>query len=235
MSSSRNAITARGGNRAEDALVKQPSVRNAFQVYFAPLTIESIVQITAHPKKKTDIRITFTDGRLVNIQNKDGNGTGRGWSIDRRSISKYTDNPALHTLLTNVCLRRGGDRPIITEEWLVRVLDSGLLGDEPDYMPDYFTHTKSDKTTGEILELSICSVETLITKLYDELYPEMEPKRTCVHLSPSISMQRKGGEKTDKKADDIQMKWRSTPSIAAIFTPLQLASPESTPVLPVQA
>jgi hypothetical protein len=215
---SRNAAIARAGNRAEDFLVTQQSVHQALTTYFGRGPIRSIEKITG--KKKSDIRVNFQDGTHVNIQNKDGDGDGRGWSFDRRNVTDHTTNPALHTLLTNVCIRHEGERPEITDEWLVAVLDSALCGEDPAYMPDYITHTKSNKTTGVIEELYICPIDTIITTLYDEFYSSMVAKQTCVHLSPSIYMQRKGGGLADANPDQIQMKWRLTPNVAKVFTRL---------------
>ena len=57
--------------------------------------------------------------------------------------------------------------------------------------------------------------------LHKELYEVMEPKRTCVHLSPICYLQRKGGGgKKDANPDNIQMKFRFTQAIEALFTPI---------------
>jgi hypothetical protein len=95
-----------------------------------------------------------------------------------------------------------------------------MLGIEEEYAPKYFTHTKSDKTTGQIKSMSICPTEKLLAFLHSELYPEMVPKRTCVHLSPNIYLQRKGGGKTDHSPDDIQMKFRFTKAVEKLYTPI---------------
>lgn len=224
-----NAVTARAGYRAETVLCQQPSVRAAFAAYFGRGPITTIVPITG--RKKSDFRITFSDGTAVNVQNKDGSGDGRGWSVDRRNVTDHTTNSELHTLLTNVCIRQEGERPTITDEWPMTVLIYSICGDDLANEPDFLTHTKCDPVTGTIQELSIVPMRIVMTSLCDELYPEMVAKRTCVHLSPSIYLQRKGGGGvTETRPDQIQMKWKLTPSLAALFTRLPLI--ESTPLLP---
>jgi hypothetical protein len=227
----RNAVTARAGYRAETVLSQQPSVRDAFTAYFGRGPITSIIPITG--RKKSDIRVTFADGS-INIQNKDGDGSGRGWSVDRRDVSEHMANPDFQTLLTNVCLRHEGERPTVTDEVPSAVLTYSICGDDRANEPDFLTHTKCDPATGAILELSIAPMRTVMMSLCDELYPEMVAKRTCVHLSPSIYMQRKGGGgATETRPDQIQMKWKLTPSLAAVFTRLPLVG--NTPPLPEQA
>ncbi|NBV35461.1 MAG: hypothetical protein EBR81_17150, partial [Proteobacteria bacterium] len=59
-----------------------------------------------------------------------------------------------------------------------------------------------------------------VAALKEEIYAEMVPKRTCVHLSPSIYLQRKGGGKTDKRPDQIQTKWKQGSAVEKLFTSL---------------
>ena len=225
----RNATTARAGYRAETILCEQASILAAFTAYFGRGPIQSVVPISG--RKKSDIRVTFADATSVNIQNKDGDGSGRGWSVDRRNVGDHMANPEFQTLLTNVCLRSEGERPVVTDEVPMTVLTYAICGDDVANEPDFLTHTKCDPATGAILEISIAPMWTVMTTLWDELYPEMVPKRTCVHLSPSIYLQRKGGGgATETRPDQIQMKWRLTPAVTAVFTRLVL--PESMPVLP---
>ena len=90
---------------------------------------------------------------------------------------------------------------------------------EEDY-PKYFTHTISNKNTGKIMSINICPTDKLIPFIYNSLYNVMEPKRTCVHLSPTCYLQRKGGGKKDANPDNIQMKFKFTEEIESLFIPL---------------
>jgi hypothetical protein len=95
-----------------------------------------------------------------------------------------------------------------------------ILGENKDEYPTYFTHTKSDKNTEQIISITICLTTTLMEFLHKDLYQAMEPKRTCVHLSPICYLQRKGGGKKDATPDNIQMKFRFTQAIEELFVPI---------------
>jgi hypothetical protein len=73
---------------------------------------------------------------------------------------------------------------------------------------------------GSIQHMAICPMPEFMNNVRSEVYDAMVPKRTCVHLSPSIYLQRKGGGKTDKKPDQIQTKWKQGNTVEKIFTKL---------------
>jgi hypothetical protein len=50
-----------------------------------------------------------------------------------------------------------------------------------------------------------------IEKLQERTYTTVDPKRTCIHISPDIYLQRKGGGTKDSRPDDIQTKLKSFP------------------------
>jgi hypothetical protein len=136
------------------------------------------------------------------LQNKDGGG-GRGWSVDRRSVSKYIDEQ-FNILLKTVCLKTGTEKPTIPKIIVTDTVVKCLLGDTGDERPQYFTHTVSDKLTREIISIGICETSSLFMFVSDGLYEDAVPKKTCVHLSPNIYLQRKGGGKTDSRPNEIQ-------------------------------
>jgi hypothetical protein len=212
--SSKNSQVAKNGFRAEVAICKQEDVKQSLEVYFN-LPIRGFKRIH---RKKYDIIIEFEDGTETTIQNKDGGVGGRGYSVDRRKVDAYKDEP-LTTLLKTLCLKQGTEKPIISDNISKNVINMCMLGVNEAEYPKYFTHTKSDKNTGKIIAMSICPTETLVAFLHSEVYPVMEPKRTCVHLSPRIYLQRKGGGKKDHAPDDIQMKFIFTESVEQLFTP----------------
>lgn len=200
-----NAHVAKQGFRAETLLSELPIVKSVLQDYFQK-PIQRISLITG--RKKSDLLITFQDTSIACIQNKNGTGGGRGWSADRRGVDRMPCEPEVRTLLQNVCLKKGTERPNATQS--IEFLSQLLLGTESDYMPTHFTHSNFT-STGELRELSICSREAFLKKLQEELYPNFVPKRTCVHLGPRLYLQRKGGGKKDHAPDDIQLKMKSIP------------------------
>jgi hypothetical protein len=213
--SSKNSLVAKNGFRAEKAICLQEDIKQSLELYFnLPIKCFKLIH-----GKKYDIKIEFENGTETTIQNKDGDGTGRGWSVDRRKVEGFKDEP-LMILLKTLCLKQGTEKPIVTDNISKIVINMCMLGVNEEEYPKYFTHTKSDKTTGKIISMSICSTHDLMTFMYGELYKTMEPKRTCVHLSPNCYLQRKGGGKKDANPDNIQMKFRFTEAVEILFTPI---------------
>ncbi len=206
---------AKSGFRAETLFCTLPSVKAALERFF-DVGIKSIKP--APSRKKTDIIVVFDDDTSVNIQNKNGENA-RGFSIDRRRVGLITGVPDCERLLRNVCLKEGVDRPLVNVDESRCILKKAVLGEEDKYRPDFFTHTVVSEE-GEITHLSICCVEDFMEKLESELYKEMVPKKTCVHLSPSIYLQRKGGGTADHAPNDIQIKWKQGTIVKDVFTAL---------------
>ena len=214
-SGSKNSTVAKNGFRAEKGLCEQPDVKQALEAYFqSPIT--SIEKIHG---KKADIKIVFANGTVSTTQNKDGDGKGRGWSVDRRKVESFND-ASLITLLKTLCLKQGTEKPSVAADISKTVLQRCMLGDNADEWPTYFTHSKSDKTTGKIVSLGICKTDVLIAFMVTQLFAVMLTKRTCVHLSPTIYLQRKGGGKKDHAPDNIQMKFRFTEALEKLYTPI---------------
>lgn len=203
-----NAQVAKDGFEAETILCQDPRVAAALSGYFGK-PVKTIGKVAG--RKKSDLLVTFEDGTTSKIQNKNGTGGGRGWSCDRRALEKMPICPEGTTLLGNVCLKRGTERPtVVKQENLAPVL---FLGTEEAYMPTHFLHTEFDKTTKQIVSLSICSKEAFMEAIQKEMYDTLVAKRTCVHLSPRIYLQRKSGGAKDHAPDDIQVKLKSLPEI----------------------
>jgi len=216
----KNALTARNGNKAEALLCTQPTVKTAFETHFSK-PVKSITQILG--RKKADNCIEFTDGTKVLCQNKNGKCDGRGHSVDRRKANLLTDSADLHTLLDSVCLKKGGAKPVVDKPISETCVTACLLGTDAATRPDYFLHTTLDPTGSFITHLSIVPATKLIESVVASLFPVMDVKRTCVHMSPHFYFQRKGGGKSDHAPDDIQLKMRFTPGASkAIPHPVDL-------------
>ena len=209
---SKNALVAKNGLRAEMTICLQENIKQSLELYFN----SSIKCLTRIHGKKYDIIIEFENGTKTKIQNKDGDGKGRGWSVDRRKVESFKDEQLIK-LLKTLCLKQGTEKPVISNNISKNVINMCMLGVIEEEYPKYFTHTKSNKITGNIISMSICNTDTLITFIHKELYNVMETKRTCVHLSPNCYLQRKGGGKKDFNPDNIQMKFKFTEEIEKIF------------------
>lgn len=213
MEQTKNSKTAKSGFRAEKKIVETSSLKPLLEAYFGK-TISKL-ELQKHGKK-SDFIMTFDDATIESVQNKDGPGS-RGHSFDRRSLDKLTENTDALTLIRNLCLLHCGDRPEVEKAVSLSIIDRCMLGEEPRTRPTYITHSISTKS-GDIAELYICEMEKFITHLKKTAYDKMVPKRTCVHLSDSIYLQRKGGKKGESRPEDIQAKIKFTPAIKALFT-----------------
>jgi hypothetical protein len=220
---SKNSIVAKNGFRAEVAICSQENIKQSLETYFN-LPIQCLTRIHG---KKSDIKIKFEDGTETTAQNKDGDGKGRGWSVDRRKVDAFNDEQ-LTILLKTLCLKQGTEKPILSDSISKNVIDMCILGTEE--CPKYFTHTTSDKCKGNIISMSICPTDALMAFMHEKLYKEMVTKRTCVHLSPNCYLQRKGGGKKDANPDNIQMKFRFTKEIEPLFTPIFMQTISQSPV-----
>ena len=206
---STNAFIAKTGFRAEEFICSQVDIKHSLETYFQ-LCIKEIKRVHG---KKYDIIIEFINGTYVTIQNKNG-GNGRGWSVDRRKVDKFEES--LTILLKTLCLKKGTEKPTLSEDSSKHVIRMCMFG--INEYPNYFTHSILDKQTEKIISLYICKTDELMNCINHEVYNTMVPKRTCVHLSPNIYLQRKGGGKKDTRPDDIQMKFKLTDKVKSVFT-----------------
>ena len=218
---------AKNGNRAQAELCKSKLFKMALSFHFEKV-VTSLVVI--HGAKKSDILCTFSDGSKELFQVKNGLGNNRGWSADRRSNNNVPVGEKGQLLLNNVCLMRGGGErfEVIQDPALAANM---IFGTDEEYKPTHFIHTVFNTKTWELLQLSICSAEDMYAALCTEAYPTLVAKRTCVHLSPRIYLQRKGGGKKDHSPDDIQLKIKSYPSEIMVRLGTTLPPEEQVPEL----
>jgi hypothetical protein len=202
----KNATNARNGNASEKMFCNNAEIKQVLETYLRR-PIKRIRLET--PRKKSDIIVEFEDGSCTRIQNKDGKGNNRGWSADRRGVQQMPLEEDGKTLLYNVCLKGGTHRP--TVENSASLTQELLLGAEKDTQPDYFTHTEFDHVEQKLIKFSIGRVEDVMHSFTAIAYPRLEAKRTCVHISSLLYLQRKGGGKTDARPNDIQLKLKAFP------------------------
>jgi hypothetical protein len=198
---------AKNGNKAEVLFCNSQIVKTLLETYFGKLISKTNL---VPGRKKSDVFIHFEDETKIAVQIKSGTGGGRGWSTDRRKITEYTEEEQL--LLENVCLKKGTDRPeVVFSSDLIR---TRFLGNDPEFQPQEFIHVIVKN--NEISELSICNANAFLDALCITKYQNYLPKKTCVHLSPLLYLQRKGSQKHDKeRANDIQLKLKKMPDCMA--------------------
>lgn len=209
---SRNALVARSGFRAENVLIEQKSALNALstQYFYKPIVSATLVP----GRKKSDVKLLFDDATYTTVQVKNGNGGGRGWSFDRRSIDTMPMSAEAKTLLKSVCLRSGEVRTTVPMD--TEILRQLFLGDDEATQPEHFIHTTM--VNGAITGLSVCPADEFIATVNNDIFTHYNAKKTCVHISPLVYLQRKGGGSSDHSPNDIQAKLRAMPKCMHTLT-----------------
>jgi hypothetical protein len=215
---SKNSLVAKSGFSAEDLICKSVEAREALVVYFGK-PIKEIRQIGG--RKKADHTILFEDGTSVTSQLKNGTGGGRGWSFDRRDATNLpTTSEPIKSLAKAVCLKDGERITAIpNDKEMIKAL---LLGTEAESSPQFVIHTTV--TDGKITGLSICTAIAFVEAVLKDAYEFCVAKRTCVHLTPLIYFQRKGGGSTDKNPNHIQCKLKTMPDCMTVLTMTETTS-----------
>jgi hypothetical protein len=215
---SKNSEIATSGNNAETLMTKDARVSDRLADWFEmnPYKIEK-----APARKKTDLVLTLElDTKLYtfNLQNKNGENT-QGFSVDRRWLADLPVSPNLGAAIQAVCLDHvpfeGTLECPATQSSMLCLLRTVIEGGEYEWIPDYFTHTttKDDK----IDSLYIVSRNKLLEFLGSSLYTAPRIAKTCIHLSPHLYLQRKGGDYGKESANQIQTKLKLTHSVLAQF------------------
>jgi len=214
---------ASDGIKVETIFCSQPSIIPPLEKYFNK-TIKSIVPVPSIPsKKKSDVHVEFEDNTRINIQIKNGKivDDGRGHSVDRRECQLFSQfSPDLEKFLGIICLKKEGERSINIDKTISQeVVNRCILGMEESTKPNYFAHTVMNDN-NVIESLGISTADDFMKQVHDNLYANMVSKITCVHLSPNIYFQRKGGTKSESRPNHIQMKLKLTNHFATIFRKL---------------
>lgn len=161
---------------------------------------KKIVNVKSVPHgKKTDRAFEFEDGVVRKFQIKNGNNE-RGFHVHREPLETLPLNDGQKQLLRAVCLKSG--EPRVQVENSLAFLTRSILGEDPEWTPDYVVHLDGTR------KIQLCPIDAFMKTLRDSMYPEMVAKRTCVHLNPYVYLQRRGGEKHDRRPNDIQTKVR---------------------------
>jgi len=206
------------GFRAEVLFCEDVRVKRALSHHFQ----RPIPLIT----KVTGLKYDLVIGE-VRIQNKNFNSVirnDRGHSFDRR---RELLNPSLQAMFINCCIKR--EKVLLTsssKEDMTELVKLHLMGSGKEY-PTHFTVTTT--TSNRITELYIIKMDRLLELLCGSLYeqatnasPVRKKPGTCIHLSPYLYLQRKGGGRSDKRADDVQSKVKLSGGLMGEFERLVL-------------
>jgi hypothetical protein len=222
---SKNSETAKSGFKAEDIFRTDESIQTALETYFG----KKIVSLNKVHGKKYDTQLIFQDGTKVNIQNKKIERLGgRGDSFDRRHIRDTFQNQFIRKYLTLLTLyRKSKTTTTMTLDQkrdfiqlcnnnlddIRQYISKTLIGHGED-ANHYWCIMKTDKTFSkkEIYMISSDILRCIIDKSL-QIDIKMKTNGTCLHLSPYIALQRKGGGNTDYSPNHIQAKFKITEEI----------------------
>lgn len=223
---SKNSLTAKSGFKAEDIFRTDELIKRKLETYFGK-KISSLHKIHG---KKYDTKIYFEDGNSINIQNKKiENLGGRGESFDRRHIKNTFNNQYIRKYLTLLTLiRKNKTETLMNEEQKIdfiklcnnnlddisQYIKKTLLGEDNREMNDYWCIMKTNNTFSN-MELYMISSKKLFDFLERKIKIDIKLKKngTCLHLSPYIALQRKGGDNTDRSPNHIQAKFKVSQDI----------------------
>ena len=225
MQQSQNSLTAKSGFKAEEIFRTDISIKNALENYFQ----KKIITINKIHGKKYDSQIYFEDNSFVNIQNKKiENLGGRGDSFDRRHIKDTFTNPFIKKYLILLTLiRKNKNETSMTEDQkkdfiklcnnnlpdIQQYIKKTLLGEDAE-INHYWCIMKTNKMFDN-KEIYIISSKTIFEFIEKSINIDIKMRKngTCLHISPYISLQRKGGGNTDHSPNHIQAKLKFTQEI----------------------
>jgi hypothetical protein len=227
---------ARTGNVAEKILCQQKTAHLA-------LGVSAIIQ-APHGRKTDAICDSTYRYQLKNVDRT--SDAYRGHSVDRRSWSEFVkvvSSTHMRAALFEITKKKEGkvERGYLRKLFPAAmgspaesraILERALMGEDEAYKPTHFLSTRLNAENTEIVALAICPAAKLLDHLCGTLYEHPQPVDTCIRLGPNIYLQRKGGDKNDSRADEIQTKIKFDESIHVLFTTLPL-SVESTAECPV--
>ena len=219
---SKNSLTAKSGFKAEDIFRTDPLIKLSLEKYFG----KQITSLNKIHGKKYDTKIYFEDNSYVNVQNKKIESLGgRGDSFDRRHIKDTFVNPVIRKYLTLLTLIRKSKTETSMSD--AQKLDfiklcNNNLSDINQYIKktligegteanDYWCIMKTNKSFID-KQIYIISSENMLKFVENTLKIDIKLKKngTCLHLSPYIALQRKGGSETDNSPNHIQAKLKIT-------------------------
>jgi len=222
---SKNSLIAKSGFKAEEIFRTDNTIKIALEKYFK----SNIVSMEKIQGKKYDTLITFNNNIKLNIQNKKiENLGGRGDSFDRRHIKNTFDNQFIRKYLTYLSLiRKSKTETYMTKDQkqdfinicnnnlidINKYIKKTLIGEDGEEN-NYWCIMKTDKNFNK-MEIYVLSSLKLYKFISSSIKIDIKMKKngTCLHLSPYISLQRKGGGNTDHYPNHIQAKLKITKDI----------------------
>ena len=220
---SKFSLIAKNGFKAEEIFRTDDCIKSSLEKYFN----KKIISLNKIHGRKYDTLVYFEDKSITSIQNKKiENLGGRGDSFDRRHIKNTFDNQFIKKYLTLLTLIRiNKNETVMTNLQKKDFIDlcNNNIDDIKQYIKkilfgedqvNYWCIMKTNKVFSNKL-LYIISSDKLLKFIENTLKIDIKFKKngTCLHLSPYIALQRKGGTNTDHSPNHIQAKFKITQEI----------------------
>ena len=203
------SLVAKGGFKVEKFFRECPIIRSKLSKFFN----WSITDIKKSPHGLKHDNIVHIGDAQIPIQNKKfKNFGGRGDSFDRRFIANAFTHPDIQIQLDELCNRRSMNKE-------QKASFEELLKANTAEVKQYIFSCIGDSLYWVFIHTDDCSEYTMYiiatSHLKEWIYQniDIQVKRTCVHLTPNIYIQRKGGGKTDPHPEHVQIKLKITPSL----------------------
>lgn len=223
------SLIAKNGFKAEKIFRQDQNIKESLEKYFKK-TIKKI--IPAPHGKKSDHIIVFIDDTFIKIQQKKLERLGgRGDSFDRRHIQNTFDSRWIRKYLTLLTLIRPTPKSTaMTSEQkkdfvslcnrnrsdIEKYIQKTLIGANDEYPNEYWCFMKTNRNLNTAsMELHIIKSSELYKFMVNSIDPHISYRKngTCLHLNKHISLQRKGGGKSDNRPNEIQAKLKITQNL----------------------
>lgn len=197
----KNSHIAIEGNKIETIFCENNNIKSILEKKFDK-KIKKIIK--GKRGIKYDIKIIFQDCTYKCCQLKKFQDlNGRGNSFDRRKLENTFKKGKDRNLIEKLCLKKNitqkekDDLDKMDKKDVIKYLKKCFYGENKKEKPNYWIFIDESY-------IYIISSAKLFKILCKNL--NMSAKKTCFHLSENIYIQRKGGDKTDNRPDDIQIK-----------------------------
>jgi hypothetical protein len=218
---SKGSKTAKNGFKIEKEFINNEEIKKKLEMIFK-LRIKNILE--APHGKKYDAIIIFIDNTKKNIQIKKYNNlNGRGNSFDRRDINNLFNDKKINNLVNKliiICDIHDNEKEDLNQLCnnnkiiIIDYLEKILIG-KNENKNDYWCIIKTSDKNNEIQKienLHILSSKDLFNYIKNSI--NCIAKKTCLHLTNNIYLQKKGNKKNEgKRENDIQAKFKITQEI----------------------
>lgn len=237
MSITRNALAAKNGNLMQKCL-EVKKIRSALTEEIVNLAFlikekECKKEYIEYPNgKKCDVVVHPYNIKLQ-VKRLQSFEKDRGYHVDRRDLnefSKYFSDKTkveqlMNKLMISKTISENEKRELVEhiedKTCLYALIFDLIFGMHKPYRP---SHMLFVETQGTTFKFYMCESYTLFG--YIMKHSTVSVKQTCLHIGKNVYFQRRGGDATDKKPNQVQTKLKLTPDIRKLCKLVYVGSQE---------